>query len=111
VAFKLVKEQISIAKAVSMERQDIVTRVELLQSACDEIEWYVSPDFNSSSTEDHQRVARGKVLVDFFPKMMEDLEDKVTLWNLKEGKLTFSFDGVSFFLKHIKCYNRLSFLL
>lgn len=101
MAFELVKEQISIAKACSMKRQDIVTRMEILESACHEIQWYLNADSDVHSLEDHHRVTRGKNAVSFFfPKMMEDLEAKVTIWNLKEER-NFSFDGVSFFPKHI----------
>lgn len=42
------------------------------------------------------------MLLDFFPKMMEDLEAKVTSWNLKEDE-NFSFDGVSFLELLIRC--------
>ncbi|OQU77968.1 hypothetical protein SORBI_3009G132400 [Sorghum bicolor] len=93
VAFELVKEQITIAKAVSMKRQDIVTRMEMLDNACHEIQWYLNANSDVHSVEDHHRVARGKMLFDFFPKMMEDLEAKVIIWNLKEDE-NFSFDGV-----------------
>jgi hypothetical protein len=96
VAFELVKEQITIAKAVSMKHQDIVTRMEMLDNACHEIQWYLNANSDVHSVEDHHRVARGKMLFDFFPKMMEDLEAKVIIWNLKEDE-NFSFDGVSFF--------------
>lgn len=92
-AFESVKEQIFTAKVISMKRKDIVTRLELLQSASNEIEWLSSND-NVPSTED-LRFRRAKILIKLFPKMLEDLHAKVILWNHKEKK-QFLFDGVGF---------------
>lgn len=54
VAFELVKEQLTIAKSVSIKRHDIVTRMEILERACHEIQWYLNADSDVHSVEDHQ---------------------------------------------------------
>ncbi|CAN6341240.1 unnamed protein product [Urochloa humidicola] len=88
-AFEQVKLQISEAKTLSSQREDIVTRVEFLRNVNEEIAWYI----NSNVLTEDQRVARARILVKLFPKMLRDLKDKANIWMLKEGA-AFHFDGV-----------------
>ncbi|KAJ4771152.1 Microtubule-associated protein-like [Rhynchospora pubera] len=96
-----IDSQITLVKEETLNRKDILEKVEKWLNACEEETWLeeYSKDENryNSGRGTHlslKRAEKARAIVNKIPAMLQNLSDKVTMWERERGKL-FTYDGVT----------------
>ncbi|XP_078153449.1 65-kDa microtubule-associated protein 3-like [Carex rostrata] len=105
-----IDNQISLVKEDVLSRKDILEKVEKWLNACEEENWLeeYSKDENryNAGRGAHlalKRAEKARAIVNKIPAMLQNLSDKVTMWE-RERRKVFTYDGVSLHLMFEK-YN------
>ncbi|KAJ3685208.1 hypothetical protein LUZ61_014372 [Rhynchospora tenuis] len=96
-----IDNQITLVKEETLNRKDILEKVDKWLNACEEENWLeeYSKDENryTSGRGVHlslKRAEKARAMVNKIPAMLHNLSDKVSMWERERGKV-FTYDGVS----------------